>query len=230
LSRVDRAPTDFSALKFPEMAETATWPADQIERLPIEKLIPYARNARKHSPTQIAEIAGSIREWGWTIPVLVDEDGQIIAGHGRVLAAHQLALAEVPVVIARGWSDAQKRAYTIADNEIASHATWNKELLRVELADLQAQAFDLEKIGFASSAIQEEAENEELPRALQLEPAREYALIVCADADEWERLKVALDLTPVRRGGYKKGSPFDDVGTQRVVRACDVLPLIERTG
>jgi ParB-like chromosome segregation protein Spo0J len=206
------------------MPETATaWPAEQIERRPVEQLIPYARNARKHSPTQIAEIAGSIREWGWTVPVLVDEDDLIIAGHGRVLAAHQLAIRDIPVVVARGWSDAQKRAYTIADNEIATHATWNKELLRVELADLQAQAFDLERIGFAPSAIEEEAENDELPRALQLEPAREYAVIVCADADEWERLKVALDLTPVRRGGYKKGSPFDDVGTQRVVRAADFL-------
>jgi ParB-like chromosome segregation protein Spo0J len=205
------------------------WPADQIERRPVAELIPYARNARKHSPTQIAEIAGSIREWGWTIPVLVDEDGQIIAGHGRVLAAHQLAIADIPTVVARGWSDAQKRAYTIADNEIAMHATWNKELLRVELADLQAQAFDLEKIGFAPSAALAEAEADELPQALQLEPAREYAVIVCAGVDEWERLKVALNLTPVRRGGYKKGSPLDDVGTQRVVRASDFLAMIEKT-
>jgi ParB-like chromosome segregation protein Spo0J len=205
------------------------WPADQIERRPVAELIPYARNARKHSPTQIAEIAGSIREWGWTIPVLVDEDGQIIAGHGRVLAAHQLAIPDIPTVVARGWSDAQKRAYTIADNEIAMHATWNKELLRVELADLQAQAFDLEKIGFAPSDALVEAETDELPQALQLEPAREYAVIVCATPDEWERLKVALDLTPVRRGGYKKGSPLDDIGTQRVVRASDFLAMIEKT-
>jgi len=211
-----------------DAASPRDWPADQIERRSIEKLIPYARNARKHSPTQIAEIAGSIREWGWTVPILIDEDDQIIAGHGRVLAAHQLSVAEVPVVVARGWSDAQKRAYTIADNEIPLHATWNKELLRVELADLQAQAFDLEKIGFAPSAIEDEAEAEELPRALQLEPAREYCLIVCANEDEWERLKVALDLTPVRRGGYKKGSPFDDTGTQRVVRAADFLAKIEQ--
>jgi ParB-like chromosome segregation protein Spo0J len=213
------------------MSATAerAWPADAIERRPVAELIPYARNARKHSPTQIAEIAGSIREWGWTIPVLVDEDGQIIAGHGRVLAAHQLAIADIPTVVARGWSDAQKRAYTIADNEIAMHATWNKELLRVELADLQAQAFDLEKIGFAPSDALVEAETDELPQALQLEPAREYAVIVCATVDEWERLKVALDLTPVRRGGYKKGSPLDDVGTQRVVRASDFLAKIEKT-
>jgi ParB-like chromosome segregation protein Spo0J len=210
------------------LAERA-WPADQIERRPVAELIPYARNARKHSPTQIAEIAGSIREWGWTIPVLVDEDGQIIAGHGRVLAAHQRAIADIPTVVARGWSDAQKRAYTIADNEIAMHATSKKELLRVEPADLQAQTFDLEKIGFAPSDALTEAETDELPQALQLEPAREYAVIVCATVDEWERLKVALNLTPVRRGGYKKGSPLDDVGTQRVVRAADFLAMIEKT-
>lgn len=212
------------------MSETATnpWPADAIERRAVEKLIPYARNARKHSPTQVSEIAGSIREWGWTIPILIDEDDQIIAGHGRVLAAHQLAISDVPVVVARGWSDAQKRAYTIADNEIALHGTWNKELLRVELADLQHQGFDLETLGFAPSDAQEQAEAEELPKALQLEPAREYAVIVCATPDEWERLKVVLRLTPVRRGGYRKGSPLDDVGTQRVVRAADFLPLVER--
>jgi hypothetical protein len=87
----------------------------------------------------------------------------------------------------------------------------------------------LEKIGFAPSDALVEAETDELPQALQLEPAREYAVIVCATPDEWERLKVVLDLTPVRRGGYKKGSPLDDIGTQRVVRASDFLAMIEKT-
>jgi hypothetical protein len=211
-------------------AAPASWPADAVERRALASLIPYARNARKHTARQIAEIAGSISEWGWTMPVLIDDADppRIIAGHGRVLAAQTLALTEVPVVIARGWSEAQKRAYTLADNELALHASWNKEMLRIELADLAAQGADIAKIGFAANAtLAPEIAEEELPRALQLEPAREYCVIVCATADEWERLKVALTLTPVRRGGYKKGSPLDDVGTQRVVPAAALLGLLE---
>ena len=124
------------------------WPADQVERRPIAVLIPYARNARKHSDAQVAEIAGSIREWGWTIPVLIGEDGRIIAGHGRILAAHKLGIDDVPVMVARGWSEAQKQAYTLADNQIALHGTWDLDLLRVELADLRDQAVDLASLGF----------------------------------------------------------------------------------
>jgi ParB-like chromosome segregation protein Spo0J len=212
-----------------ESSAAPRWPADQIERRAVAGLIPHARNARRHTAAQVAEIAGLIREWGWTVPVLIDEADGIIAGHGRVLAAQQLGIADIPVVVARGWSDAQKRAYMIADNEIALHSTWNKELLRVELADLQSQGLDLTTIGFgALDLAQQQGSISDLPQAVQLEPPREYAVIMCADADEWERLKVALNLIPVRRGGYKKGSPLDDVGTQRVVPAADVLRLIER--
>ena len=124
------------------------WPADQIERRPVAELISYARNPRKHSPGQVAEIAGLIREFGWTMPVLIDETGRIIAGHGRTLAAHQLGIADVPVIVARDWSEAQKRAYTIADNQSALNSAWNKELLHVELADLASDGFDLQTIGF----------------------------------------------------------------------------------
>src|SRR4051794_26234503 len=89
----------------------SAWPADHVERWPIERLIPFARNARTHSETQVSQIAASIREWGWTNPVLVGEDGTIIAGHGRVLAARKLRIPGVPVMVAAGWSEAQKRAY-----------------------------------------------------------------------------------------------------------------------
>src|SRR5829696_9263294 len=85
-------------------AGKAVWPADRVERWPIGRLVPYARNARTHSDAQVGQIAASIREWGWTNPVLVDEEGTIIAGHGRVMAAHRLGLAEVPAMVARGWS------------------------------------------------------------------------------------------------------------------------------
>jgi DNA modification methylase len=125
------------------------WPADQVERRPVAELIPSARNARTHSDEQVAQIAASIREWGWTTPVLVDEAGTIIAGHGRVLAAGRLGLAEVPVMVARGWSEGQKGAYRIADNKLGLNAGWNDELLRVELADLATMGFDLPLVGFS---------------------------------------------------------------------------------
>ena len=132
---------------------TSAWPADRIERRSIVALIPYARNARTHSDEQIAQIAASIREWGWTMPVLVDEDDMLIAGHGRVLAAQQLGLSEAPAVVARGWSDAQKRAYRIADNKLALNAGWDDRMLGVELSELLAEGFDLGTTGFAQSEI-----------------------------------------------------------------------------
>ena len=191
--------------------------------------MPYARNARRHRPSQIAEIAASIKEWGWTVPILIDERDAIIAGHGRVLAAERLAIDDVPVVVARGWTEQQKRAYRLADNEIAMHAQWDKTLLRVELKELRDQGVDLELMGFAAedALVGGDDPNEGVPQALQLHPPREYVVVMCADLAEWERLKVALNLTPVRRGGYRKGSPLDDVGTQRVVKAADVLPRLE---
>ena len=128
-------------------------PADKIEQWPIDRLIPYARNSRTHSDAQVAQIAASIREWGWTTPVLVDEGGQIIAGHGRIMAARKLGMAEVPVVIASGWSDAQKRAYVIADNKLALNAGWDNDLLALEFGELEGLGFDLELTGFNDEEI-----------------------------------------------------------------------------
>src|SRR3569833_945514 len=105
------------------------WPADRVERWPIERLIPYARNARTHSAEQIDQIAASIREWGWTTPVLVAEDGTIIAGHGRLLGARKLGIKQVPVMVATGWSEAQKKAYALADNNLGLNAGWDEKLL-----------------------------------------------------------------------------------------------------
>ena len=124
------------------------WPADKVERRKVADLTPYARNARTHSDEQVAQIAASIREWGWTVPILVDERGEIIAGHGRVLAAQRIGLEDVPCMVAEGWSEAQRRAYVLADNKLTLNGGWNDELLRVELQDLDAMGFDLEKTGF----------------------------------------------------------------------------------
>ncbi len=131
------------------VAETgARWPADAVERRPVAALVPYARNARTHSDEQVAQIAASIREFGWTSPVLVDEQGTIVAGHGRVLAAQRLGLREVPVMVAAGWSEAKRRAYVIADNKLALNAGWDEELLRLELGELKGLGIDLGLTGF----------------------------------------------------------------------------------
>jgi ParB-like chromosome segregation protein Spo0J len=123
-------------------------PADQVVRWDISLLTPYARNSRSHSDQQINQIAASIKEWGWTTPVLIDEDGGIIAGHGRVLAAQKLKIDLVPVIVAKGWSESKKRAYVIADNKLAINASWDEEMLRLELAELDVAGFNLELTGF----------------------------------------------------------------------------------
>jgi ParB-like chromosome segregation protein Spo0J len=129
------------------------WPADKVERRPIDALIPYARNSRTHSDEQVAQIAASMREWGWTNPVLVDEDGGIIAGHGRVMAARKLGYDEVPCMVATGWTDAQKRAYVIADNKLALNADWDNELLKLEIHAIDEAGFELVNIGFTGSEL-----------------------------------------------------------------------------
>ena len=107
-----------------------------VEYRPVEELIPYARNARTHSDEQVAQIAASIREFGFTNPILVDGENGIIAGHGRLLAARKLGMAEVPVIELAGMSEAQKRAYIIADNKLALNAGWDTEMLTIEFGDL----------------------------------------------------------------------------------------------
>ena len=129
------------------------WPADSVERRPVAELTPYARNARKHSAKQVDQIVASIKQWGFTVPVLVDEDGTIIAGHGRVMAANKMGLLEVPVTVARGWSEPQRRAYVLADNQLAANSSWDQDLLAVEMGDLKAADFDLTTIGFSDREI-----------------------------------------------------------------------------
>src|SRR4030088_1449365 len=129
-------PQQSQTLAAAKSAGKAAWPADHVERWPTERLIPFARNARTHSDTQVSQIASSIREWGWTNPVLVAENGTIIAGHGRVLAARKLRITDVPVMIASDWTDAQKRAYAIADNKLTLNGGWDEELLGLSLRSL----------------------------------------------------------------------------------------------
>jgi DNA modification methylase len=124
--------------------------AREIEMWAIDRLIPYARNARTHSDAQVAQIAGSIREFGFNNPILIDSASGVIAGHGRLLAARKLELREVPVIILDHLSETEKRAYILADNRLAELAGWDDELLRLELASLSAADFPVDLTGFSS--------------------------------------------------------------------------------
>lgn len=125
---------------------TEMWPLDDVRLNP--------RNARQHTPHQIDQLARSLTEYGWTFPILVDEMGEIIAGHGRWLAGKKLGVTQVPVIVARGWSDEQKRAYMIADNKLAENAVWDETLLAQELAELKRSlAIDLDTIGFSEDEL-----------------------------------------------------------------------------
>ena len=136
--------------------------AQHIELWPLEKLIPFARNPRTHSDVQVAQIAASIAEFGFNNPILVDTKAGIIAGHGRLLAARKLQLPEVPVIVLDHLTEAQKRAYIIADNQLALNAGWDESLLQAELAALREEDFNIRLIGF---------EDEELARLLAQQDA-----------------------------------------------------------
>ncbi len=149
--------------------------ADHIEMKSVDELVPYNKNARMHSDAQVAQIAASIVEFGFTNPVLIDGEKGIIAGHGRLMAAKKLGLKKVPVVILDHLSDLQKKAYIIADNKLAENASWNEEILASELADLKENDFDLDLIGFEDQELEkifsslynkdEDQESEEIPES-----------------------------------------------------------------
>jgi len=127
---------------------TLSFAPDAIETWALAKLQPYAKNAKMHGADQVAKIAASMAEFGWTVPCLVADDGELIAGHGRVLAATQLGLTEAPVIALGHLTDAQRRAYRIADNKLTELGTWDEALLSAELNELLAEDFDLSLIGY----------------------------------------------------------------------------------
>ncbi|MCV2449770.1 ParB/Srx family N-terminal domain-containing protein, partial [Paracoccus sp. DMF] len=132
---------------------TLSFAPDAIETWPLSRLQPYAKNAKAHGPDQVAKIAASMAEFGWTVPCLVGEDGELIAGHGRVLAATQLGLTEAPVIVLGHLTEAQRRAYRIADNKLTELGSWDEALLSAELNDLLAEDFDLSLVGFSDGEL-----------------------------------------------------------------------------
>jgi len=182
----------------------------KIENIAIESLIPYARNSRTHGEEQVAQVAASIKEFGFTNPVLIDEQGGIIAGHGRTMAARKLGLAEVPCIRLSHLTEAQKRAYVIADNKLALNAGWDETMLALEFKDLQDMGFDLELTGFGLGDIDEllaeldatpegNTEEDETP-AVQAELVSKLGdvwslgkhRIMCGDSTNGEQVKMLL--------------------------------------
>jgi DNA modification methylase len=186
------------------------WPAERIELWPIERLIPYANNARRHSEADLDKLAASIRKWGWTTPVLVDEEGNLLAGHGRIAAAPRAGVTSIPVIVARGWSEEEKRAYRLADNQLAARASWDFEQLRNELQELGFAGFDVGLIGFepdqletvlaglGSSGLTDPDSVPEVPDKPVTRPGDIWVLgdhrIGCGDSTS------AVDVTPVLAG------------------------------
>lgn len=126
----------------------------KITQKKVDSLIPYVKNSRTHSDAQVAQIAASIKEFGWTNPILVDGDNGIIAGHGRLMAARKLGYKEVPTIELADLTETQKRAYIIADNKLALNAGWDDEVLKIEIADLLADGFTLSVLGFDTDKLQ----------------------------------------------------------------------------
>ena len=162
----------------------------KIQYKPIQDLIPYARNSRTHSDAQVAQIAASIKEFGWTNPVLLDGENGIIAGHGRVLAAQKLGETEVPTIELSHMDENQKRAYIIADNKLALNAGWDNEMLALEVADLKDAGYDLGLTGFSLdeiAALNGEADIDEDFKE-PIDESRNLLMIECQGERELETL------------------------------------------
>lgn len=170
----------------------------KIEYVATDDLIPYINNSRTHSESQIKQIAASIREFGFTNPILIDEAGTIIAGHGRVMAAQVLDLDEVPTITLDGLSDAQRKAYVIADNKLALNAGWDTEILLAEIDALQDLNFDTQLLGFSADELSEMLNIEE-PQPKEETYSEIFNIIVECD-DEMEQEKIFNQL---ESEGYK---------------------------
>jgi len=185
--------------------------ADRIERWPIDRLIPYDRNARTHSAEQVAQIAASIQEFGFTNPILVASDDGILAGHGRLAAAQSLGLAEVPVVVLDHLTPTQRRSYVLADNKLALNAGWDDELLKVEIGELMGESVDLSLLGWDTEelsdlwsggfdGLEEEPEPEDdpidrgVPLAIVLSPDEMF---------QWRRAKAELGYSTDKTAFWK---------------------------
>lgn len=166
----------------------------QIEQIEVSKLIPYAKNSRTHDDAQVAQIAASIKEFGWTNPILVDGEKGIIAGHGRLMAARKLGMDKVPVIELKDMTEAQKRAYVIADNKLALNAGWDVDMLKLEINDLSDKNFDLSLIGFDDIELAKLFDNEKEEKLQEQFYKEVFNVIVeCKNEAEQEKIFNRLD-------------------------------------
>lgn len=196
----------------------------KIDYLPAKSLAPYEKNARTHSPDQVDQIAASIKEFGFTNPILIDEKNIIIAGHGRLEAAKKLGLQDVPVIVLRGLTDNQRRAYILADNRIALNAGWDENMLAAELADLQDLEYDIDLIGFSDAEIErllpEAAPLGSMP-VLSAAPKPEFQQITFTLHNEQAaRIKAAMNLA-------RSMGPFSSLNENgngnAIARVCEMF-------
>ena len=197
----------------------------QLETIAIDRLIPYARNSRTHSDEQVAQVAASIREFGFTNPVLIDGEGGIIAGHGRVMAARKRGMADVPCIRLAHLSDAQKRAYIIADNKLALNAGWDEEILALELLDLRGEDFALPLSGFTSEEL------EQIFSAFDVSPLGEMPQMPSGDRQPFQQVTFTLHdtqaeqvqaaLKAARNIGPYIGSPNQNGNGNALARICE---------
>jgi ParB-like chromosome segregation protein Spo0J len=183
---------------------------ETIEQWPIERVREYERNSRTHSASQVARIAASMTEFGFTSPLLVDADDVLVAGHGRLAAAQQLGLTEVPVIVLGHLTPEQRRAYVIADNQLALQAGWDEELLAQELDMLQASDFDLDLLGFDGDELTKllggEFEGEDEPEEEDEGINRGVALAIVLSPQElttWRRAKAELGYSTDKAAFWK---------------------------
>lgn len=192
-----------------------------IEEVEISNLVPDPANMRVHGTKNLDAIKGSLKRFGQQKPIVVGRDGVVIAGNGTLEAARALGWKTIRIV-RTDLEGTDRTAFAIADNRTAELAEWSDDLAET-LGALDLEWFDVTEIGFDAEdmtpkeKVDKAAGESMLDQAIQLRPQREYCVVMCADADEWEEMKKVLGLRPVRRGGYKKGSAFDSVGTQRVI-------------
>ena len=178
-----------------------------IEYKRVDDLIPYVNNSRTHSDEQVTQVAASIKEFGFTNPILIDENNGIIAGHGRLMAAKKLKLEQVPTITLVGLSDAQRKAYVIADNKLALNAEWDFDLLKIEIESLQEDDFKLDILGFDVDELNGVLGFDDIAEEDEEEPEQDYedkykeqygVIIMCKSAEEQEKI-----FNKMQQNGYE---------------------------
>jgi DNA modification methylase len=218
----------------------------KIEQRSVDKLIPYAANSRTHSDAQVAQIAASIKEFGWTNPILVSGDNSIIAGHGRLLAARKLGMEEVPVIVLDHLSKSQQRALVIADNQLALNAGWDMDMLKAEIEDLSLEDFNLDLLGFdekfldglletkPTEGLTDEDAVPEVPETPKTVLGDVWVLgrhrVVCGDAtsiDDWNKLKIEDGIVTFSSPPYNLGSSIKLSGNSSLKNASSAYSTYE---